>query len=342
MRIVGIFSKGLLVWCLLSSSAMQSQSAVTYLGTDEWGGRLGDMLLMYVKAKWVAYQHKLPLLCKPFQYSDQLALHDREQFLTEDMERNLKKKVITCYDGSEIKNPRAFSTDTTFYQVHYFFNPPQWGQYQQKYNGQEIMGWQEVYTNKEFMDDVKKCIAPRTPLELPTLPKDKITVAVHIRTGEGFDNARLSRQLYAMQDLNPNEARPNGAFADTEFPLKFPPLQFYVDQIKRISEMCKDVPIYLHIYTDSKDPLSMMNIIEFAVNKNNITFDCRKKDNHHAKNVLEDIFAMAQYDCLIRSGSNYPQIPQLIGNHRIVICPTSCKWIGNALIIDEIGIFSQQ
>lgn len=341
MRSLGIFSKGFLVWCILSSGAVHTQSAVTYLGTDEWGGRLGDMLFMYIKAKWVAYQHKLPLLCRPFQYSDQLALHDREQHLTEDVALNYKKKIITCYDGSEIVDPQRFSTDITFYQVHYYFNPPQWGEYQKKYDGQEIMGWKEVYSNQEFIDELKKCIAPRNPLRLPPLPTDKVTVAVHIRTGGGYDNALGSRQLYDIQELNPNEDMPPSGLADRSFPLKFPPLQYYVDQIKRVSEMCNDAPIYLYIYTDSKDPVSIMNLLEFAVNKGNITFDCRRKDNHHTNNVLEDMFDMARYECLIRSGSNYPQISQLIGNHRLVICPTSCKWVGSALVVDEIGIFSR-
>lgn len=342
MRIVSIFSKGLFVWCLLSFSSMQSQSAVTYLNQNEWGGRLGDQLMMYIKAKWVAFQYKLPLLYKPFNYSDQLAMHLNEQHLTEDIEKNCKKKIVTCYSGSEIVDPYTFSTDTTLYQVHYYFNLPQWGPYQQKYDGQEILYWEEVYTNKEFLNELKKNIAPLNHLQSPNFPKDMINVAVHIRTGGGFDNPLLSRQIYTTNELNPNEKVPAGGFADKGYPLKFPPLQYYVDQIKRISEMNNDAPIYLHIYTDNTDPVSIMNAIEFAVNKSNITFDCRRTDNHHTKNILEDIFAMAQYEYLIRSGSNYPQISQLIGNHRIVICPLSCEWIGNTLIINEIGIFSQK
>ena len=84
-----------------------------------------------------------------------------------------------------------------------------------------------------------------------------------------------------------------------------------------------------------------MNIIAKAVSKENITFDCRKEGNYHAHNVVEDMAAMAQYDCLIRSGSNYPQISQLMGNHRIVIYPKSCRWIGKNLIIDDVGIFTR-
>lgn len=342
MRNLSTFTRILVIGCALYANHSASQSAVTYLGIDEWGGRLGDMLLMYVKAKWVAHQHKLPLLIRPFKYWDQLALYDREQHLTQDIEEHCKKKIITCYDGSEIVDPRKFSMDATFYQVHYYYHPAHWGEIQKKYDSQEIAGWKEVLKDKEFMQELKKCIAPRYQMNIPALPQDKLTVAVHIRTGEGYDNPRASRQLYNINELDQTVVRPQGHAVDISFPLKVPPLQYYVDQIVRLSDLCKDVPMYVHIYTDSHDPVVIMNLIEKAVNKNNITFDCRDEGNHHSSNVLEDIFAMAQYQCLIRSGSNYPQVSQLIGNHKIVISPLSAKWIADALVIDEIALFTME
>lgn len=337
MKLVGC-SKKLIIWLAISAHVVYPQCAVTYLGIDEWGGRLGDMLLMYVKAKWVAHQHHLPLLVKPFKYADQLCLYDREQHLTQDIERNCKKKIVTCYDGSEIINSGQFSMDTTFYQVHYYYNPPLWGDIQKKYDSQEIIEWHEVLKDKGFIEELKKCIAPRYSLNLPDLPQDKITVAVHIRTGDGYDNPRASRQLYSLNELELAAANPQRNAVDVCFPLKVPPLQYYADQIVRLSEMFDNAPMYVHIYTDSNDPCSIMNLIEFTVKKNNITFNCRKESNHHSSNVLEDMFAMARYQCLIRSGSNYPQISQLIGNHDVVICPLSCKWIADALVIDQTGV----
>jgi len=339
MRALSIFLRGLFLGAVISCGIMQAQGVVTYLSADQWGGRLGDMLIMYIKAKWVAFQYHLPFLYKPFYYSDQLEMHVREQHYTDHIARTYKKKIVTCYDAQDIVETRDLSKDYTFYQVHYYFNPVEWGEYQRKYDSQEIMAWPGVCTNKAFKNELKKNIAPRNPITLPELPTDKITVAVHIRNGVGFDLPLLSRQLYDVAELDATEKKAEGTFADHYWPFKFPPLQYYVDQIKRLSEIYNNAPMYLSIYTDNNDPLSMMAIIQAAVNKSNITFVCRESGNHHAKNVLEDMFAMAQHDCLIRSGSNFSQISQLIGNHKVVIWPKSCKWIGNALIIDEVGTF---
>jgi hypothetical protein len=337
MRNLGIVARGLLLSCVMSCGNIQSQCVVTYLDKTEWGGRLGDQLIMYIKAKWVAFHYDLPFLYKPFEYSDQLMMHLNEQHLTDNIVRTYKKKIVTCYDESEIVSKSPVSKDYTFFQIHYYFNPSSWGSYQRNYDSQEIMAWPDVHKDKAFIDEIKKQIAPCNPISLPHLPANKISVAVHIRMGGGFDNSLLSRQLYALEDLNPMEHVPEGIYSDKHWPFKFPPLQYYVDQIKRLSQMFNDAPMYLSIYTDHNDPHSLMRMIQNTVNKNNISFDCRNDDNHHTKNVLEDMFAMAHYDCLIRSGSNYPQIAQLIGNHRVVIYPASCKWIGNTLVIDSAG-----
>jgi hypothetical protein len=338
MRYFAAFKRGLFL-SLMIINMTHSQGVVTYLDKELWGGRLGDMLIMYIKAKWVAFEYKMPFLYKPFHYSDQLELHVREQHYTDEIARKYKKQIITCYDTSDIAEPKTLSKDYMLYQVHYYFNPMEWGEYQRKYDSQEIMAWPGVYTNTAFRAELKKNIAPRYSIQTPNLPADKITVAVHIRNGGGFDNPILSRQLYDIEDLDVDNEEVQGVFSDRYWPFKFPPLQYYVDQIKLLSEMYDNAPIYLYIYTDSNDPISMMNMIDTAVHKPNITYACRETDNHHAKNVLEDIFAIAQYDCLIRSGSNYPQISQMIGDHKVVIWPKSCKWIGNTLIIDDVGVF---
>lgn len=333
------FFKRILSLSLLMINLTYAQGVVTYLDKEVWGGRLGDMLVMYIKAKWVAFEYKLPLLYKPFHYSDQLEMHVREQHYSEDISKTYKKQLITCYDASEISTTKNVSKDYTFYQIHYYFNPIEWGEYQRRYDSQEIMAWPGVYTNAAFRAELKRNIAPRDSISLPDLPKDKITVAVHIRNGIGFDLPLLSRQLYSEKDFDSSEKKPAGKFADQYWPLKFPPLQYYVDQIKRLSGMYGDRPMYLYIYTDNNNPIDIMRIIERAVNKPNITFECRETENHHTKNVLEDIFAMARYDCLIRSGSNYPQISQLIGNHKVIIWPKSRIWVGNTLVIDDVGVY---
>jgi hypothetical protein len=325
-----------LICALLLPSNIYTTSAVTYLDKKHWGGRLGDMLLMYTKAKWVAYYYNLPFLYKPFDYSDQLALHDRNPHFEE------FKEGFKVVEGRDLSMFNDFKhQDNMMYTVHYYFQLAHWGDYQKKYDGQEIMAWPEIYTDPLFISELKKDIAPRdgTMISLD-LPTDKITVAVHIRTGIGFDLPLLSPPWYSKKDLK-NEEKPQGRqkYADKYWPLKFPPLQYYATQLKRLSHLYRNQPLYAYIYTDSPDPENLIHDLKRAVNRSNITFDCRKDINRHNKNVLEDIFAIAEYQCLIRSGSNYPQVAQLIGNHNVVIYPKSAIWIGNTLVINEVGTF---
>lgn len=327
---------------LISASYIQcQQSAITYLDPSQWGGRLGDKLMMYIKAKWVAFTCDLPFYYKPFAYSDQLMMHTVDQPLTADVKRKYHTgPTYQCLTGS--LDQYIDRNANTLYTIHYYFTLPSWGSYQTSYDSQEIVAWPKVMTNSLFLQELKKTIKPRHAIAIAHPPKDTISVAVHIRKGGGFDHPLLSRQLYDKNNLDPEEKTPAGTFSDKYWPLKFPPTQYYVDQIIRISEMHNDQPLYVYIFTDDQNPLPIMQIIEQAVNKKNITFDCRKETNHRDNNVLEDIFSMATYDCLIRSGSNYPQIAQLIGDHRITIYPKALNWIGNTMIITNVGTFIRE
>ncbi len=335
--------KWLLLFLLVFSYFLHAkQSAVTYLDPSQWGGRLGDKLMMYVKAKWVAFQYQLPFFYKPFPYSDQFMMHVIDNSLTSQIKREYR--VIAPYQNISCNLDHYINSQSgSLYTIHYYFTLPRWGVYQESYDSQEITAWSEIIDNEAFLQQLQKTIKPRFNINIFSPPKETLSVAVHIRKGGGFDHPLLSQQLYEIPNLNSKERIPLGrVYSDKYWPLKFPPTQFYVDQIKRISEMHNDSTLYVHIYTDDRNPLPLMQEIEKAVNKKNITFDCREKDNHRENNVLEDLFSIAQYDFLIRSGSNYPQISQLIGNHRIVIYPKSIQWIGNTMIIDKVGTFIRE
>lgn len=324
---------------ILWGSVHAHQSAVTYLDDSQWGGRLGDKLMMYVKAKWVAHHYKLSFLYKPFKGSDQFMMHETERSLEEAVRSHHYTRRALLQDIPGSLDQYISLQGDILYTVHYYFNLPHWGDYQKKYDSQEVMAWSEIYEDYEFLEELKKVIAPRKQLTLDHPPKDKISVAVHIRRGGSFDHPVLSRQLYSKEDLNADEVQPAGTYSDKYWPFKFPPLQYYVDQIIRVSNGYNDAPLYVYIYTDDHNPVEMMQKIEKAVNKSNITFDCRRQTNNENSNVLEDMFSMINYDCLIRSGSNYPQIAQLLGNHRIVFYPRSFTWVGNTMVIDDVGIF---
>src|SRR5271169_5509481 len=41
-------------------------------------GRFGDQLIAYMHAKWLSYRHDIPLLYKPFIFSHELLLDEKE------------------------------------------------------------------------------------------------------------------------------------------------------------------------------------------------------------------------------------------------------------------------
>jgi len=168
------------------------------------------------------------------------------------------------------------------------------------------------------------------------LPQDKISVAVHVRKGGGFDQSLSSIQYY------PSNMISRKFYADEKWPIKFLPEQYYVNQIKRISKLFDDASLFVYIFTDDRCPLRLVKRIEKAVNKCNITFSCRNCGNTHNTHVVEDFYNMARFDCLIRSGSHFALASQLLGNHQVVIYPKHWQWVGRKLVIDEVSIIDRR
>src|SRR3990167_1085814 len=82
-----IFNKKLCY--LLTIYYFASPAAVTY---DFSGGRFGDCIMCYLHAKWISFKYKIPIIFKPFKYSDKLVMHYKE--LQFDNNINRLKRVI--------------------------------------------------------------------------------------------------------------------------------------------------------------------------------------------------------------------------------------------------------
>ena len=85
-----------------------------------------------------------------------------------------------------------------------------------------------------FIEDLKKNIYPRHPLEKVAIPENCISIAVHVRNGGGF-----------VVDTEQEKER---------CPLRFVPDEFYIDQITRIADMFPEHNLYVHIFTDHLEP----------------------------------------------------------------------------------------
>ena len=308
----------------------QVNQAVTYW----WcGGRFGDKIIYYTFAKWISYKFNIPLLFKPFQYSSMLRLGREEKKFSEEAEE-FEEGVVPIKGEQDIIGHE---------QENVIFEEGEGGFFHigGRFEVERIIEY--ILQDQYFMTELKNMLQPVVPLPTIMLPQNKITVAVHIRKGGGFDQQLGSIQHYPINIVSPSHYYPvdivnDRFYADRRWPRKFPPEQYYVDQIKKISTLLDDVPLFMHIFTDDRNPSRLVNRIKKAVNKTNITFSCRHKGNVHNVHVVEDFYNMACFDCLIRSGSNFGLAAQLLGNHKIIIYPKHWKWEGRKLIIDEISV----
>jgi len=279
-------------------------SAITYALNR---GRFGDNLITYIKAKWISYKYSIPLLIKSFNYSEELTLNRIEKQYTSDLRKNFTR-IIKFEKKSNVKIEK---------EKPYL--------YISTYNSNITFD----KNDKTFINILKKTIAPQKQYKKHNIPKNRISVALHVRKGGGFDLPLLS---------SINKKNKKTKYADKCWPLKFPPDEYYIDQIKKICNILNNAPLHIHIFTDDPNPLQILEKYKKSVEHLNITFSCRMEGNKHDKSVLEDFFSMTQYDCLIRSASNFSACADIIGNFLISIYPKNSHWENNKLIIDEVQI----
>jgi hypothetical protein len=280
---------------LLSSAEM----AITYPPLDT---RLGDSLLAFAHAKWIAYQSNIPLLYKPFRYSSELAMDDDEIKFSEEKAIHYNRLVELGY-GEKVDKE---SLIPTLYTLSYFPEAP--------HEHTADMRWPYVEVNwddPQFRKALKKAIQPKKLFPLWKLPKDRISVALHVRRGGGFDPAN-------MQDVAP---------------WKFPSDVFYLEQIQRAYHHFEGKPLYVYIFTDDQNPQAIAKNYQEQLPTLDILFDYRKMDNRHDSNVLEDLFAMTQFDCLIRPESNYSRVASMIRDYLLEIYPGKFSYINGKPLI---------
>ena len=133
-----------LTFCAFSQSH-EPPKAVTYTFS---GGRFGDNLLSYLHAKWIAYQYQIPLLYRPFNYSQYLVLDDRE---------------LKYVASSAQLYPRLYTSP-------YFPEDPHEYKNGLDANGVPWSGFEVNWKDPGFRKVVKEMIAPKNPLSpLPLL-----------------------------------------------------------------------------------------------------------------------------------------------------------------------------
>ncbi|MCA9375043.1 hypothetical protein KC622_01790, partial [Candidatus Dojkabacteria bacterium] len=136
----------------------------------------------------------------------------------------------------------------------------------------------------------------------------------------------------------PDRADKSGIlFAARRFPNKFPPQEFYVEQIKRLFMLLGSKPLYVHIFTDCKEPEALIEELKVQVNEPSIEFGFRKSSRRSENGVIEDFFNLARFEYIIRPQSEFSYMADKIADWKILIYPTVSRWDGDILTVNEVA-----
>ena len=323
--------------CILSCHSGYAHScAVTYQLSP---GRFGDCVIMYCKAKYYAVKYDMPLLYKPFTLSDELALHAREPLWSQERENEFKqKKRVTCArDIDSHQSETLFIVDlfTTFADAAPQIVHKKWEPIDHWINLFADDVYAMMQQDSVYKKAIKEMLQPIRLINAPDLPKGYITVAVHVRTGSGYDGTLWSKPLYTTMKRTTQKAVPVDCWiADCACPLRFPPLQFYIQQIHALAHLFHEYPLYVQIFTDDIHPQDIFNTMQQQC-PDNVTLALGTVGAWNAR-TLDDMYVMGKFDCLIRPCSFFSGVSQVVGNHKIVIRPDDFCFDDQTLYITDM------
>lgn len=270
--------------------------AVTY--SLDASTRLGNALLNYIKALFISCKYKVPLLYKPFPYSDQLTL---------------SKINLHTFNSESLKNHSKVihvGHDYTFMQ--YVFKELEKAEITGNNNLYDISFfapfWEAELDNEEFRKILIDHIKPLIMITPLNIPNNCISIAVHVRSRNNtFDT---------QHDI------------DT-MPSLFPPHYFYINGLKQIINHFKERSLYIYIFTDDPNPVAIkeryLKALRDYTQHAKIVIECRTSENTHYLNILEDFFGIMQFDCLINPNSTFSKCAALVSGPIIQI--TTPNWI---------------
>jgi len=303
---------------MIPSALCALNQAITY---NPNGGRLGDDISTYAKTKLLSYQYDIPLLYKPFTYSNCFALDHLECRYTKEKAASFAHQVIVKKE-SDLR--RSLHQDNTLF-ICTFYTKTQ-------------SCYQVMLKDPFFAEIIEKAFTPLIDLDIPEISFDTHTVAMHIRLGGGFDSP-LSSAPWAPSYSERKTTRTIAA--DIQWPTKFPPLQYYYDQLVALKKrLPPQEPLLVYLLTDDQTPEKIVEQFRARLQDPTIQFWYRTTSGPNTA-VIEDLFIMSRTRYLIRSSSLFAQAAQLLGKHELIYVPQTYHWDNNYLSIDTVAIIQR-
>ncbi len=293
--------------------------------------RMGDKVVDYCKAEYLSRKYNIPFLLNYSSDFDIFALSLQKKRLNEAMRKNYGVHIIVKTENDIRENLK------TQCNVLFFINAytkldlndlPNTGITYDSRNIEQIFALMQVDNN--FKEEIKTRLSLQNFKCCQTVKRQgELSVAVQIRRGNGLDKEIFLGESICLSEQFFGSCR-KIIFADLVHPTKFPPTQYYVDQINRLAELFPKKILRIYCVTDEDDPVGLIEILKKNICHDNVLLELfRPSGDTFQMRIAEDLYRLATADCLIRSTSHFSGVAQLIGNHKMVIWPNAIKWIDN-------------
>jgi hypothetical protein len=138
-----------------------SRSAITYKPN---GGRLGDKIISYYRAKQLSLRYDIPLFSHHMGYGNNLVVDTVEEHYSKTIEQKFHKIVRLSNVKDPILNPDANILYVIDWSVHVSAD----------------------WNDKNFLSIMRSMIAPTYEVPYIQKPDNALTIAIHVRTGGGY------------------------------------------------------------------------------------------------------------------------------------------------------------
>ena len=276
-----------------TSNWIPANHAISYEG----GSRFGDRVLGYFQARYLSFATGIDFLYRPFPYSQYVTI-DYQAKPYDQCARQYRhvfhiRSAETLFEFfCKVRNPE---TPPTLFIVDYF--PTELGEWD--IDQSRSVAFDIPWEDSNFKNYLKQTLSPRIPIPDFRQP-GCLNVATHVRTLSGDDTAETVLGV---------------------FPLKFPPLDYQKNQIKRVYEWNLRQPMHVFIFSDSKNPIQLVEDFRQTFNGYNISFNIQIVERPDLNNVIQDFFAMQKFDVLIATQSNFSLMAAHMGSFDMTIIP---------------------
>lgn len=252
--------------------------------------RLGDNLSTYARAKWLSEKYDLPLIVKGYPAFNNLQLMKNAKYSIPSQERAARLGVPFTIQAFEQNSDKEVIWEKPFMS--------------------DALIEEGFLDDEDFRARLEADLQPAVEMDLPELKDDRLNIALHLRTGGGFDmeNAHLI------------------------WPDKIPPTTCYQQMIQYVLEEYKNEPLHIEIFTDSLNPAELTTFYTAFATKHhhNVTVHSAASSGSQEAHAAKDLISMMRYPVIIKPASGLSGMAVKLGGiQREITVPINAGRVEN-------------